>query len=87
VTKRIDHFLVFASLMSDHNRIRTWVKVRGESNHLLIFLQITREECKPPTPFKFNSSSLENEDFVRLVRANGCHLMPPSKCLQAYNVL
>jgi hypothetical protein len=59
LTKRIDQFLVSTSLMSDHNRIRTWVEVGGESNHLLIFLQITREECKPPSPFKFNSGWLE----------------------------
>ena len=69
LTKRIDQFLVSTSLMSDHNRITAWIKIGGESNHFPVFLHMEREECKPPSPFKFNYGWLENEDFVKLVKA------------------
>jgi len=84
VANRLNHILIFASQMSDTNMIITWLEVGNESNHLLVLFQMAREECKPPSLFKFNSSWLEDEDFVRLVKANGSHLMPPLRSPQAY---
>jgi hypothetical protein len=87
VPRILDQFLIFSFLMSDHNRITTSINVGGESDQSLVFLQMEREECKPPSPFKFNYGWLENEDFVKLVKAQGIHLVPPSESQQAYNFL
>ena len=58
--------LIYASLMSDHKRIRTWVEVGGEPKHLLIFLQVEREERS-----KIHSSLIwlvGEKYFVRLIK-------------------
>jgi hypothetical protein len=67
VEKRLDMFLVYESIMKKHDGLGSWLEVGGESDRLLIILQIEKEGGKPPSPFKFNLSHLENEDFVQLV--------------------
>jgi hypothetical protein len=44
------------------------VAVSGSSNHLLVSLQVERDENKPPRPFKFNPKLLKDEEFTILVR-------------------
>jgi hypothetical protein len=44
VEKRLHTFKVLESIMFNHDRIRSWVEVGGESNHLPILLHIVRED-------------------------------------------
>jgi hypothetical protein len=43
------------------------MEVNGESNHLLVLLQSAKDDYKPPSPFKFNTTWLEDEDFIKLI--------------------
>ena len=45
----------------------TWVDVGGLSDHLPILLRLQCPECKGDTPYKFNSSWIQEEDYRKLV--------------------
>jgi len=71
VENKLDRFTVSSSIITYHDILRSCVDVGKESNNLTFILQIAKGGSKPPRPFKFNSSLLENEEFVQLVRLNG----------------
>lgn len=66
--KMLDRILVSKSIMDDPKRIRSCVEVGGESGHLPIMFYIAKEDRKPPSPFKFNSTWLEDEEILNLVK-------------------
>jgi hypothetical protein len=50
----LNRFMVAKEIMLEVERIRSWVKVGGDYDHLSIILQTDKEECKPTSYFKFN---------------------------------
>jgi hypothetical protein len=56
-------------VLSDAERMRSWVEVGGDSDHLPIILQLKKENNKPPSSFKFNSKWIEDKGFINLVRS------------------
>ena len=38
-------------------------------DHFLVFLEVRGHVKKPPAPFKFNATWLEDEDFVSLLKS------------------
>jgi hypothetical protein len=68
VLKCMDRFLISKNLVGDPIRIKQWVGEGGNSDHLLVFLELVGASSKPLGPFKFNSSWLSKEDFIQLVK-------------------
>lgn len=68
--KRISRFLVYKELVNDQFIIRQCVSFGGESYHSPFFLEMARLGRKPPIPFKFNASWIEEGGFVNLVKDN-----------------
>jgi hypothetical protein len=68
IAKRIDRFLLSEPLVESPLIFRQWVGSGGESDHHPIFLEVAGRPKKPASPFKFNSSWLQEEDFLNLVK-------------------
>jgi hypothetical protein len=70
VAKRLDKFLLPKGLLNDHFIVMHWLSSGGESSHFSILLEMGKVGKKPPNPFKFNPSWLENEVFINIVKEN-----------------
>eukprot|EP00253_Pinus_taeda_P033955 PITA_33955 len=63
IAKRLDRFLISEGLIRLVPLFRQWVEATGNSDHFPIFLELSFPPPKPPAPFKFNSSWLEEPYF------------------------
>jgi hypothetical protein len=82
--KRLDRFLVTKNLMSELNRVRSWVKFRGGLDHLSILIQLEKQDLKPASPLKFNPVWLEDEDCLKLVKDEWVGYDKTSRDLASY---
>eukprot|EP00253_Pinus_taeda_P027835 PITA_27835 len=69
IAKRLDHFLISEGLISKVPLFQQWVEESGNSDHFPIFLDLSFPPPKPPTPFKFNSSWLQEPSFNNLFKS------------------
>jgi len=46
------------------------VGTRGDSNHDPVFLEVSRRPMKLVSPFKFNSTCLQEEEFINMVKGS-----------------
>ena len=67
LAKRLDHFLLKEGLLNIGLNLKQWVGFGGLSDYLPIYFEITGRIDKPKGPFKFNSSSLKDASYARLV--------------------
>jgi hypothetical protein len=56
--------------LEDVGKYKTWVGSGGISDHVPIFLDFEEMDQKPPSPFKFNHTCLQDESFISLVEKN-----------------
>jgi hypothetical protein len=85
IAKRLDHFLLSKYLLHENFCFRQWVSSGGISYHSPILFELAPDPIKPPNPFKFNSSWLEDPNYLDLVRTNWTPLnenLPESPPLQ-----
>jgi len=68
IAKRLDRFLVAYFLLSHQFHFQQWIGIGGDSDHSLIFLEISVGSAKPPSPFKYNVSWATKESFQSLVK-------------------
>eukprot|EP00253_Pinus_taeda_P028916 PITA_28916 len=68
ITKRLDRFLLSEGLISKVPLFRQWVEEVGNSDHFPIFLELSFPPPKPPVPFKFISSWLQDPSFNNLFK-------------------
>eukprot|EP00253_Pinus_taeda_P019430 PITA_19430 len=73
VAKRLDRFLINEELAAKIPMFRQWIEEGGLSNHFPIFLEISSPPPKPPAPFKFNSSWIQEESFINLFKKSWKH--------------
>eukprot|EP00253_Pinus_taeda_P033133 PITA_33133 len=66
IAKRLDRFLLSEGLILKVPIFKQWVEEIGNSDHFPIFLDISFSPPKPPSPFKFNSSWLQDPCFKNL---------------------
>ena len=45
--------------------MKQWVRDGSKSNNFPVFWEIIRDLNKPPSPFKFNVTWLDDEDFQK----------------------
>eukprot|EP00253_Pinus_taeda_P024113 PITA_24113 len=69
IAKRLDRFLISEGLIKSVPLFRQWVEATGNSDHSPIFLDLSFPPPKPPAPFKFNSSWLEEPFFNSLFKS------------------
>eukprot|EP00253_Pinus_taeda_P011302 PITA_11302 len=69
IAKRLDRFLISEGLIRLVPLFRQWVEAIGNSDHFPIFLDLSFPPPKPPAPFKFNSSWLEEPSFNSLFKS------------------
>jgi len=70
VAKRIDRFLIYEPVAMLPFQFRQWIGSGGESDHSPIWIELEGTPDKPATPFKFNSSWINDESFQQLIRTN-----------------
>lgn len=70
VSKRLDRFLVSQYFVVKTLQMRSWVQEYLISNHHSILLQVEKYVLHISYPFKFNSTWLEEEEFINLVKRN-----------------
>ena len=58
-------------MVEEVDRYNYWVGNNGLYDHLLIFIQLEKEDRKPPFPFKSNNDWLVKEYFRLLVTKDG----------------
>lgn len=68
--KRLDKFIISKGILNDYFGIREWIGSGGDSDHFHIFLEMSKVGNKPPSPFKYNPSWLEEKEFVTLLKEN-----------------
>jgi hypothetical protein len=68
VEKHIDRFLVAETLLEEAFQVRQWIGAGGISDHCPLWLVLEGGPKKPPSPFKFNATWLEDESFRDLVK-------------------
>eukprot|EP00253_Pinus_taeda_P035564 PITA_35564 len=73
IAKRLDRFLLSEALISNAPIIRQWVEEIGNSDHFPIFLDFAFPPPKPPAPFKFNPSWLQDPSFSALFKDTWIH--------------
>ena len=73
LARRLDRFLIKANLGDKFDKAGQWVGVGGSSDHSPIYLEIQMGNHNPRTPFKFNSSWLEEPEFHSLVKNKWIH--------------
>eukprot|EP00253_Pinus_taeda_P006972 PITA_06972 len=72
IAKRLDRFLISEGLIQKVPLFRQWVEV-WNFDHFPIFLDLSFPPPKPPAPFKFNSSWLQDPSFVNLFKSTWIH--------------
>eukprot|EP00253_Pinus_taeda_P016122 PITA_16122 len=73
IAKRLDRFLISEGLIQKVPLFRQWVEEVGNSDHFPIFLDLSFPPPKPPAPFKFNSSWLQDPCFVNIFKSTWIH--------------
>lgn len=73
VAKRLDRFLLNEALSAMIPLFRQWVEEGGPSDHFPIYLELSRVPPKPPAPFKFNASWLQEESYNNLFKEIWSH--------------
>eukprot|EP00253_Pinus_taeda_P036198 PITA_36198 len=69
IAKRLDRFLTSEGLIRNVPLFQQLVEATGNSDHFPIFLDLSFPPPKPPAPFKFNSSWLEEPSFNSLFKS------------------
>lgn len=67
LARRLDHFLLKATLIQCLSHYRRWVGSGGISDHSPIYLEVTNLAIKLKAPFKFNSTWLQDPSYSKLV--------------------
>eukprot|EP00253_Pinus_taeda_P025385 PITA_25385 len=73
IAKRLDRFLISEGFLSRVPLIQQWSDEIGNSDHFLIFLDLSFPPPKPPSPFKFNSSWLLEPSYNTLFSSTWIH--------------
>eukprot|EP00253_Pinus_taeda_P016357 PITA_16357 len=74
VAKILDRFLLSEDLISKVPILTQWVDEIGNSDHFPIFLDLSSPTpTKPPAPFKFNSSWLQDPSFNKIFKETWIH--------------
>jgi hypothetical protein len=68
IAKWMDHFLISISLVEEPIIFRQWTNSGGDSDHFPIFLKLAATSRKLTSHFKFKSSWLKEESFLKLVK-------------------
>ena len=58
------------SLLEKSFHLKQWIGHGGISDHYSIFLELRTGMDKPPSPFKFNRTWLNDDTFLKLVKEN-----------------
>jgi hypothetical protein len=69
ISKRLDRFLLAPNLLDSQRNFCSWVVASTISDHNPICLQVGGLSRIVASPFKFNSTWLEDPDFNSLVRS------------------
>eukprot|EP00253_Pinus_taeda_P035654 PITA_35654 len=69
IAKRLDRFLLSKGLILKVPLFWQWVEEIGNSDHFPIFLDLSFPPPKPPAPFKFNSSWLQDPSFNNIFKS------------------
>jgi hypothetical protein len=78
VAKRLDCFLIKDSLLEKPLQMKQWIGHGGISDHYPIFFELRKGANKPPSPFKFNRTWLNDDTFLKLVWENWTPFNPES---------
>lgn len=73
MAKRLHRFLIYEELASKVPIFRQWVEEKGSSDHFLVFLDLSIPPPKPPSPFKFKYSWLQEPSFINLFKETSIH--------------
>eukprot|EP00253_Pinus_taeda_P001601 PITA_01601 len=73
VAKRLDRFLINEDLSTMIPIFQQWVEEGGPSDHSPIYLDLSKSPPKPPTPFKFNASWLQESSSNMLFKETWIH--------------
>lgn len=73
MAKRLDRFLINEDLAAAIPLFRQWVEEGGSSDHFPIYIELSKGPSKPPAPFKFNASWLQEESFIKLFNETWIH--------------
>jgi hypothetical protein len=73
VSKRLDPFMIYHSLILETREYRSWVGLVCCSHPFPVFLELGHVEVKLGAPFKYNSSWAKVEHFRTLIRDNWTH--------------
>jgi hypothetical protein len=68
ISKRLDCFLIYKSLLDEVNHIIQWVSLGGDSDHSPIILEIAPTQENPTSPFKMNPEWIKYESFIIKVK-------------------
>jgi len=74
VVKRLDRFLINEELASKIPMFRQWIEEGGSSDHFPVYLELSIPPPKPPAPFNFNSSWLQDVSFNNIFKETWRHL-------------
>eukprot|EP00253_Pinus_taeda_P016512 PITA_16512 len=67
LARRLDRFLVKEKVLDLGLQIRHWVRTRGISDHLPIYLEIVGGREKPKGPFKFCSVWIKDDSYKKMI--------------------
>jgi hypothetical protein len=70
IAKRLDRFLIKDTLLEKSFQLKQWIGHGGISYHYPSFLELRTGMNKPPSPFKFNRTWLNDDTFLKLVKEN-----------------
>jgi hypothetical protein len=70
VTKILDRFLIFEPIAMLPLQFRQRIGSRGELDHSPVWIELEGTPNKSATPFKFNTSWINDEGFQQLIRTN-----------------
>eukprot|EP00253_Pinus_taeda_P006494 PITA_06494 len=73
VAKRLDRFLINDELAARIPMFRQWIEEGGCSDHFPVFLEFSIPPPKPPAPFKFNFSWLQDVSFINIFKQTWKH--------------
>jgi hypothetical protein len=67
ISKRLDNFIIYQSLLVINIRVQQWVSMGGDSDHSTILFELAPSSPKSLV-FKLNSSCLEYPSFISLLK-------------------
>ena len=68
ICKRLDRLLLSVDFLDNDFLLKQWIGCGGDSDHQLVYLQISLCIPKAHCPFKFNACWLENNELVELLK-------------------